>query len=79
MAAKKKKHPIDFEYCECGCKCYSAGSKGIGYSIYWDLSDKPGGFKLWQGHGRYGVAIGNGFDSLKQAEKAAQKHFDAIP
>lgn len=70
-----KKHPIDFDYCECGCKCYSAGSKGIEYSVYWDLKSK---FILRRGHGHYGLDLGT-FNSLKVAEKFAQDHFDKIP
>jgi hypothetical protein len=74
----KKKHPIQFEYCECGCKCYSAGSKGIGYSIYWNLKDKNG-FFLSRGHGSLGVPIGKPFNTYKEAVKAAQDDFDSIP
>lgn len=63
---------LNFEYCECGCHCYSASSKGIGYTIYNDLK---GNFHLVRGH-KYGVDMGIHKD-LKVAEDLAQKDWDS--
>ncbi len=69
---------LDFEYCECGCKCYTASSKGITYHVYWNLQNKNG-FKLWRGMPFYGRQIGTTYNSLKEAEQAAQKDWESIP
>jgi hypothetical protein len=37
---RSENHPLQFEYCECGCHCHSGISKGIEYSIYDDLKSK---------------------------------------
>lgn len=66
---------LNFEYCECGCHCHSASSKGMNYSIYNDLR---GSYKVYNGHGRWGVLIGD-FDAFRKAAAAAQKHFDDTP
>lgn len=75
---KMRKHPLQFEYCECGCKCYSGTSKGIGYSIFWNLKESNG-FFLWRGHGHLGTKIGTAYNSYEDAVLAAQKDYDSIP
>lgn len=65
---------LSFEYCECGCKGYSAELKGLGYWIFWDLK------QTWQaflGHGFSGVALGK-FPSMIDAEAACQTHYDSV-
>ena len=57
---------LNFEYCECGCKCFTADK----YSIYWDLGKK---YFLWEGY-RQNQQI---FPSMKDAEAEAQKRFEA--
>jgi hypothetical protein len=71
-------HPLQFEYCECGCHCHSASSKGIGYSIYNDLTSKKS-LTVRRGHGIYGVQIGPKFSDWNEAVKAAQDDWDKIP
>lgn len=66
---------LEFEYCECGCKCSSAGSKGIYYSLYNDLK---GNYTLRRGHGHYGHELGI-FQDYKKAVETAQKDWDEQP
>lgn len=74
---KSREHSVQFEYCECGCKCHSATSKGVSYSIYNSLQgDKS--LSLVRGHGRYGFDLGK-FSNWYEAVVAAQKDFDSIP
>lgn len=56
---------LKFEYCECGCKGYSA--EGFPYWIFWDLKDK---YYLHLGHGISSMKVGV-YSSLKQAEGRA--------
>lgn len=72
------KHPIQFEYCECGCHCHSACSKGIGYTIYNSLK-KNKAFSLRRGHGILGTQIGSLRDTFQECVLAAQEDFDKIP
>jgi hypothetical protein len=71
-------HPIQFEYCECGCHCHAAYSKGIGYTIYNSLKGKNS-LSLRRGHGILGTQIGPLRDSFEECVKAAQDDFDKIP
>lgn len=75
---KSEKHPLQFEYCECGCKCHSGASKGIGYSIFNDLKSKLA-FTLKRGHGWMGTQIGPKYATFQEAVMAAQADFDSIP
>jgi hypothetical protein len=76
---KQRAHPIQFEYCECGCHCHVAYSKGIEYTIYNSLEGgKP--FSLRRGHGiTLGVMVGGKRESFQECEIAAQADFDKIP
>lgn len=62
---------LKFEYCECGCHCFTASSKGIGYTIYDDLK---GNLHLVRGH-KYGAELGT-FKDYEEAEAVAQKDWD---
>jgi hypothetical protein len=68
---------LDFSYCECGCKGYSASKKILGetlhYWIFWDLKDK---YYLRLGHGWfYGEWANLGiFNSYEGAIKEATAH-----
>ena len=75
---KMRAHPIQFEYCECGCHCHSGYSKGIEYTIYNSLK-KDKAFSLRRGHGILGTQIGPLRDSFEECVKAAQEDFDKIP
>jgi hypothetical protein len=75
---KMRAHPIQFEYCECGCKCHSAESKGIGYSLHNDLKSKLA-FTLRRGHSWMGNQIGPRYATFQEAVIAAQEDFDKIP
>ncbi len=75
---KMRAHPIQFEYCECGCHCHAAYSKGIGYTIYNNL-EKKNAFSLRRGHGILGTQIGPKRNSFEECVKAAQEDFDNIP
>lgn len=63
---------LKFEYCECGCKCYTAYKRGIFYSIFWDLEKDRFylTFDRWTELGKY--------KSYKKAQKAANKHYKRI-
>jgi hypothetical protein len=71
-------HPIQFEYCECGCHCHAAQSKGIDYTIYNSLKGNTP-LSLRRGHGVFGRQIGPLRDSFEECVKAAQDDFDKIP
>jgi hypothetical protein len=71
-------HPIQFEYCECGCHCHSGVSKGIEYTIYNSLK-KTNAFSLRRGHGILGTQIGPLRNSFQECVEAAQADFDKIP
>lgn len=71
-------HPLQFEYCECGCKCHSGSSKGIGYSIDNVLQGKLP-FTVRRGHGRHGVQVGPKYGTFWEAVRAAQADWDKIP
>lgn len=75
---RSENHPIQFEYCECGCHCHAAYSKGIGYTIYNDLKSKKS-LTVRRGHGIYGIQIGPKFSDWNEAVKAAQDDWDKIP
>jgi hypothetical protein len=75
---RMEKHPLQFEYCECGCKCHSGSSKGIGYSIFNDLKSKLA-FTLKRGHGWMGTQIGPKYATFSEAVIAAQADWDKIP
>jgi hypothetical protein len=75
---KMREHPIQFEYCECGCHCHAAYSKGIGYTIYNSLQGNTP-LSLRRGHGILGTQIGPLRDSFEACVKAAQDDFDKIP
>ena len=75
---RSEKHSLQFEYCECGCKCHSGHSKGIGYSIYNDLKSRAA-FTLRRGHGLYGTQIGPKYKTFQEAVMAAQADYDLIP
>ena len=75
---RMEKHPLQFEYCECGCKCHEAHSKGIGYSLHNDLKSKLP-FTLRRGHGWMGTQIGPKYGTFQEAVIAAQADFDKIP
>jgi hypothetical protein len=75
---KMREHPIQFEYCECGCHCHEAYSKGIGYTIYNSL-EKKNAFSLRRGHGILGTQIGPKRNSFEECVKVAQEDFDNIP
>lgn len=62
---------LKFEYCECGCKGYSGGSKGMYYWIYWDLEES---YSLFEGHGYIGRPMGV-FHTYEAAIAAANKDF----
>lgn len=65
---------LNFYYCECGCKCHFAQSKGISYSIFNDLK---GRYYLYRGHGR-SISVPMGFfSSFKAAEEKAQHDWDS--
>lgn len=57
---------LNFEYCECGCKCYVAE----GYHIFWDLKKK---YTLFEGRFRSNLQE---FSSMEDAEDEAQKRFE---
>lgn len=65
---------LKFDYCECGCKGYSASKKIMGetlhYWIYWDLGTR---YILRQGHGSLGRDMGV-FDTYDKAIKDAETH-----
>jgi hypothetical protein len=71
-------------YCECGCHCHTAISKGIMYSIYSHLIMKNGSavgigdHDLHFGHARLSPKLGT-YKKFKSAVNAAQKHYDKIP
>lgn len=67
-----KSNKLNFEYCECGCKSYTATLKGLSYTIYWDLKDS---FYLYSGHGFLGTKLGT-FYTYEKTIKAAQEHWD---
>ncbi len=69
-----KTNKLNFEYCECGCKGYSATKKGLSYWIYWDLAKS---FIAHTGHGYQGNLIKD-CETMKLAEKSCQKHYDSI-
>jgi hypothetical protein len=71
-------HPIQFEYCECGCHCHSGVSKGIEYTIYNSLK-KNKAFSLRRGHGILGTQLGPLRDTFQECVLAAQEDFDKIP
>lgn len=73
-----REHPIQFEYCECGCHCHAAYSKGIGYTIYNNL-EKKNAFSLRRGHGILGTQLGPKYNDFHDAVVAAQADFDNIP
>lgn len=75
---RMEKHPLQFEYCECGCKCHEGCSKGIGYSIDNALQGKLP-FTVRRGHGRHGTQIGPKFATFTEAVLAAQADWDQIP
>jgi hypothetical protein len=75
---RMENHPIQFEYCECGCKCHSATSKGISYSIYNSLEGSHA-FTLMRGHGRFGRPLGPKLNTFQAAVTYAQADFDKIP
>lgn len=58
---------LNFEYCECGCKCYTADI----YHIFWDLKDA---YTLSNGRFRDNPAD---FASREEAEAEAQRRYDA--
>jgi hypothetical protein len=62
---------LDFKYCECGCKGYSAGAGDNSYWIFWDLKEK---YTLSRGHGWCGNRIGD-FPSFVKAQNYATKLF----
>lgn len=64
---------LKFEYCECGCKCYSASPKDADYSIYWNLGKT---YTVRAGHGHYGTMLGE-FSSIEKAKECAQKHYES--
>lgn len=74
---KRDKHPLQFSYCECGCKSYAGASKGLAYSIYWNLEEKNGYF-VFLGHSRFNCPICR-CDTFEQAVDAAQKDWDNHP
>ena len=75
---RSEKHPLQFEYCECGCKSHSGSSKGIGYSIHNDLKSKLP-FTVRRGHGWMGTQIGPKVATFGEAVRAAQADWDKIP
>ncbi len=75
---RSEKHPLQFEYCECGCKCHSGSSKGIGYSIFNDLKSRLP-FVVRRGHGWMGTQIGPKYATFTEAVMAAQADWDSIP
>lgn len=75
---KMEKHPLQFEYCECGCKCHSGTSKGISYSIFNALEGKLP-FTLRRGHSWMGTQIGPKYATFNEAVIAAQADYDKIP
>lgn len=75
---KSRVHPLQFEYCECGCHCHSAVSKGIEYSIYNSLEGKLP-FTTRRGHSWMGTQIGPKYATWEEAVKAAQDDWDKIP
>jgi len=75
---RSKNHPLQFEYCECGCHCHTAMSKGVDYSIYNDLESKLP-FTVRRGHSWMGIQIGPKYATWDEAVKAAQDDWDKIP
>lgn len=75
---KSRVHPLQFEYCECGCKCHSGTSKGVQYSIFNSLRG-PLPFMVRRGHGGWGPEIGSKYATWKEAVQAAQDDWDKIP
>jgi hypothetical protein len=72
-------HALNFEYCECGCHCHSALSKGIEYSIYNSLNEKENApYTLFRGHGLFGNKLCK-YKTFGEAQEAARKDFDSIP
>jgi hypothetical protein len=70
---------LQFEYCECGCKCHTASSKGIEYSLYNDLNPSKLTFTLRRGHSWMGTQIGPKYATFQEAVIAAQNDWDKIP
>ncbi|MFA6593925.1 MAG: hypothetical protein WCT16_01580 [Candidatus Buchananbacteria bacterium] len=64
--AKSKRKRLVFEYCECGCKCYTANGRKNSYSIFWDLrtGDFPFHLRVNNGDWRH-------YQSYKGAKIAA--------
>lgn len=67
----KNKSELKFEYCECGCKGYEAGTRGNSFWIYWDLKNT---FTLNNGHSWAGTLIKK-FSSYGEAVKEATRLF----
>lgn len=75
---RDNKHPLQFEYCECGCHCFVASSKGMTYSIFMTIVEgEESKYLLSRGHRSYGGQII--FFTYEEAIKAAQDNFDQIP
>ena len=69
---------LKFTYCECGCHCFTAVSKGMEYSIFNDLLKPKMTHHLYLGHGRYGERLGS-FATSEYAKKWAQYDYDKTP
>jgi len=61
---------LDFKYCECGCKSYTASFAGLSYRIFWDLDDT---FHLYNSSGPFGREIGE-YKTMGLAEEAAMEN-----
>jgi len=66
---------LNFEYCECGCKCHFASKKGMRYSIYQTLGTEEKPVVLFNGHSVWGILLGK-YKTLKEAIEAADKHYE---
>lgn len=63
---------LNFEYCECGCKGYSAGVGDNSYWIYWDLKET---YTLIAGHGWCGGPVIGKYSTYEKAIDEATKRF----
>jgi hypothetical protein len=60
---------LNWEYCECGCKCYTCIYLGFDFSYYWDLGSKH--YLTLGGH--LGTRLGV-FSTPEAVDKAAAKY-----
>lgn len=74
---KSRAHSLQFEYCECGCKCHVGTSKGLTYTIFNTLEGEKSCY-LFRGHGRSSPPIKRKC-TFDEAVMSAQADYDKIP